>query len=709
MTQRRAIKVTFSSVLLFTAIFILDQCFPPPLDRLRDVSTLVSDRNGAPLRLFANSEGRWRLPISIAEVSPLYRDLLLATEDRRFFSHPGIDILAIGRAALQNLRAGRIASGASTLTMQTARLLEPHRRSWPSKFLELFRALQLELRYDKQTLLEMYMTLAPFGGPVDGIKAAALFLFDKSPARLAPAEAALLAALPQAPSRLRPDRAPKAAQAARDRALARAVEADLLSPQAAREAAEEPVPTHRRATPFSAAHLADRLRRQRPGQTIIRTTIDAPLQHAIEALARQDIQTLNERAGLAILVVDHHVRAVRAAIGAPEPLNETRNGPIDMTMALRSPGSTLKPFVYGVAFDDRIIHPETLIADVSTRFGSYSPGNFDKGFHGELTAREALQQSLNVPAVIVFDRVGPTRFVDALRRAGVRLAFPPDTAPGLPIVLGGVSTTLWDMTMLYTGLRREGRVAPLLTNADEAEKALQIENAAEALTGVRVLSPDAAWQVTRILEGAPPPPGLIQAVEATQRPPIALKTGTSYGFRDAWSFGSTTRYTVGVWVGRPDGVPSPDRYGRNTAAPLLYKIFDLLPTESMAGSLEQIRRKTPFRPPIESIALPQSLRRLEAGNPLAHPIALPDPNRLRLVFPSPGMTIDALQPDGAITSVILVANGGKRPLTWFIDGSPVPSLSTRRETEWTPDGPGFAKITVIDADGRSAAAEVQIR
>ncbi|MEI7610472.1 MAG: transglycosylase domain-containing protein, partial [Rhodospirillaceae bacterium] len=401
-------RSVLAAAALVAVVAGLDRLLPPPLARLADLSVTVTDRSGAPLRVFASGAGTWRLPVA-GEAAPLYLRMLTAYEDRRFFDHAGVDPLAVVRAAAQNLGAGRVVSGASTLTMQVARLLEPHRRSWSAKLLEMVRALQLEERADKRTLLGYYLTLAPFGGALEGIEAGSRAWFGKSPRYLSPAEAALLVALPQAPGRLRPDRFPAAARAARDKVLARAVASGVLSEQVAAEARAEPVPTRQHSFPDAAPHLAEHLRLRHPGAVRVVSTLDGALQRQVEDLARREIPGLVEHGGLAILIADNASRAVLASVGAPDPHDDGRDGWIDMVRAVRSPGSALKPFIYGLGFEDRVVHPETLISDVSTRFGDYAPANFDRGFHGELTVREALQRSLNVPAVLILDRVGPAR------------------------------------------------------------------------------------------------------------------------------------------------------------------------------------------------------------------------------------------------------------------------------------------------------------
>lgn len=657
----------------------LDRLFPPDLSRLADLSVTVSDRTGRPLRVFLNKADAWRMKVDAGDVPPVYRDLLLTFEDKRFYEHAGVDPLAVFRAISQNLSRGRVVSGASTLTMQVSRLLEPRPRTLRAKAIESLRALQLERRFSKDEILGMYLTLAPFGGNLEGVRAASLAYFGKRPAQMTLPEAALLVALPRSPTRLRPDRATARAKEARDAVLDRAVGAGMLDPERAAEAKAEPMPDTRRPLPAFAPHFAERVRLASDGFEK-RTTIDGDLQRALEGLARREASNLDEHGGLAILVADHRSREVLAYVGAPDPHDSRRFGPIDMAAASRSPGSALKPFIYGLGFDDGIIHPETLISDVSTRFGDYAPQNFDHDFSGDLTIREALQRSLNVPAVLVLDKVGPLRFIEALRKSGVRFELPPGATPGLPVALGGGAVSLWDMTTLYAGLGHEGRVAPLRTLLAEPPG-----------SETRFISPESARAVLRILEGAALPPGLVRAPEVRQAAPIAMKTGTSFGFRDAWAVGVSGRFAVGVWTGRPDGTPSPDHSGRNTAAPIVYAVFDRLPADP-------VRSPTSFAddPPAPL------QQRISAGDPRAGAT----PERLHLVFPVNAMVLDA--PEGGDT-LTFEAAGGRRPLSWLIDGRRLAVSSVHRTLDWRPEGPGTVRITVMDADGQSDSATVEVR
>ncbi|HCK80021.1 MAG TPA: penicillin-binding protein 1C, partial [Candidatus Competibacteraceae bacterium] len=617
------------------ALLAVDRWMPPPAERGRQTSTLVLDARGRLLRGFTVADGNWRLPARPEEVDPLYLRMLLAYEDRRFTSHFGIDPLAVARALGQWLRQGRVVSGASTLTMQTARLLEPHPRDVLGKIGEMARALQLERHYDKAEILGFYLTLAPFGGNLEGVRAASLAWFGKEPTRLTAAEAALLVVLPQAPSRLRPDRFPERARAARDKVLLRMGQLGVLDAREVSESRQEPLPVRRRLTPFLAPHLAGRLRAMRPQAAAHFTFIDQDLQQTLETLAKQQQSQLESQASVALLVVENRSRRVRVYIGASDFFDTRRAGQVDMVRAIRSPGSTLKPLVYGLAFDELLIHPETLIEDVPTRFGGYAPTNFHNTYAGQLTVREALQQSLNVPAVAVLEQVGPARVAARLREVGLaphwNAAYP---RPGLPLVLGGVGMSLEQLVTLYAGFANGGLTAPLRFSEADPET-----------SGQPLLTEAACWYLTDIL-GSAPPPGSILSPSSVARPrPIAYKTGTSYGFRDAWAFGFDADHTVGIWVGRPDGSPSPGHYGRNTAAPLLFRVFDLLPEA----------RSRPVAPPAGVLQvgreqLPERLRYFRT-----RPAATVDAPPLGITFPIAGSTVELSGRDGALVELPLAA------------------------------------------------------
>lgn len=675
-------------LLTVTLLLLFDQRYPPDLSRAQDLSQVVLDRNDQLLRAFTTEDDTWRLPITTEAVAPRYFSMLQHYEDQRFPYHPGVDPLALLRALGQWLFHGQVVSGASTLTMQTARLLEPRPRNLHSKLMEMLRALQLEWRYSKTEILDLYLTLAPFGGNLEGIRAASLAYFGKEPQHLTDAEAALLVVLPQSPSRLRPDRYPERALAARNKVLARMHQGGLLSTKAHQEALEEAIPQQRRPLPFLAPHLARRLTLDNPQQRLHHTLIDARLQAPLETIAQQATRRLNDRASLAILVVENRTQAVRAYVAAADFFATQRAGQVDMIQAIRSPGSTLKPVIYGLGFDDSSIHPETLVADVPTRFGDYNPGNFRNTYSGEVSIREALQRSLNIPAVQVLEQVGPNRVVAALGQVGVTLQWSTGQArPGLPLVLGGVGISLADLVSLYVAIPQGGVVAPLRYQRQDPP------GESRGLFG-----PTAAWYLADILRDAPPPVAELASQFTRDPRQIAYKTGTSYGFRDAWAVGFDTDHTVGVWVGRPDGSPSPGHYGRNTAAPILFQVFDLLPlpqgapTPIPAGVLQVANRELP--PPLQRLA---SAPTWQTRTPL------------NIRFPVDGSQVELAHRDGQLEPLPLIAEGGRRPLRWLVNGEPVLGGSQRhRQIFWQPDGAGFAHITVIDGSGNRASAQVRL-
>ncbi|GAB6040451.1 penicillin-binding protein 1C [Endothiovibrio diazotrophicus] len=673
MKRRSLALLTLLPALLITAL-ALDRAFPPDLSRLHHPAQRVTDRHGATLRVFTSDDGYWRFPADPSRVDPRFLELLLNYEDRRFPHHPGVDPLALLRAVGQWLAHGEVVSGASTLTMQTARLLEPRPRTLANKLREMLRALQLEWRYDKPQILAAYLTLAPYGGNLEGIEAASLAWFGHPPNRLTAARAALLVVLPQAPSRLRPDRFPHAARQARDKVLRRARAAGLLDDRELREALAEPLPAHRHPMPFLAPHLARRLR----DEGIEQASVDATLQAQLEGLLRRRGGQLAARAGVAALVVDNHSREVLAYVGGSDFFDAERAGQVDLVRAVRSPGSTLKPFIYGLAFEAGLIHPETLVDDRPQAFGDYRPGSFDGRYRGEVSVRSALQQSLNIPAVEVLERLGPQRLVSRLAEAGVPLADGGER-PGLAIALGGTGTRLEELVALYADLADGGRAAPLrLTPGTTRPQG-------------RLLGETATWYVSDILHGAARPPDQINAAYSERHLGLAYKTGTSYGFRDAWAIGYNRDYTVGIWSGRPDGSPNPGHYGYNTAAPLLFAAFDLLP-----GSGDGLPEPPPEVLFAGNRELPPLLQRLDGAPP-------------RLWVDAPAPHID-FPPDGAELAwrptLGLQASGGRRPLRWLVNGRPLESSPLRREALWQPRGRGLNRIVVVDGDGRSSASEV---
>ncbi|MFN3868559.1 MAG: penicillin-binding protein 1C [Hyphomicrobiaceae bacterium] len=676
---------------------------PPPFAAADDVSTIVVDRNDRLLRPFTTKDGRWRLPVSVADVDQRYIAMLLAFEDRRFRAHGGVDVLSLGRAAFQLATNGRIVSGASTLTMQVARLLEGrHERTGMGKLKQIVRALQIEQVRSKDEILDLYLRMAPFGGNIEGARAASLAYFGKEPKRLSIGEAALLVALPQSPETRRPDRFAARARMARGRVLDRAVEAGVITAAEAEHARAEPVPTQRRQFPMLAPHLAETEVAAAPAASVHRTTLNRTLQQSLEALARERKSEHGPRLSTAIVVADHATGEVLARVGAADYFDADRFGSVDMASAVRSPGSTLKPLIYGLAFDLGLAHPETLIEDRAVRFGTWRPKNFDEDFHGTVTIRSALANSLNIPAVKVLDKVGPGRMLARLRRAGLKPQLPEATAPTLAMALGGLGMTLEDLVGAFTAFPRGGEPVPLVhRKADIAAAALALRRGTREAPSRRLMSPVASWYITDILKDAPPP-----ANARSGR--IAYKTGTSYGYRDAWAIGYDGRHVVGVWVGRPDNTSTPGLMGRNTAAPLLFDAFARISETparlppAPAGVLNVSGADLP--PPLKRFAEHDTVAAEDQSSAVRAPavsIAFP-PDRAEV-------EIEQAAANAAPEPLLLKAEGGTLPLTWLADGQPIGIAAHRRDFVWQPGSPGFYKLSVIDAKGRVDRVTVRLR
>jgi penicillin-binding protein 1C len=570
-----------------------------------------------------------------------------------------------------------------------ARLLEPRAdRSVSAKLRQMIRAIEIDRARSKAQVLDLYLWLAPYGGNIEGLRAASFAYFGKEPKRLSIGEAAFLVALPQSPETRRPDRFPQAAERARARVLDRARERGLISAAEAEYAKAEPIPVERQAFPALAAHAAEEALEATPGERVIRLTIDARLQAALETLARQRLSTLDSRLSAAILVVDNATGELRAHVGSPDFLSEKRSGSIDMARALRSPGSALKPFIYALAFEDGIAHPETIIDDRPARYGTYAPENFDLAYQGAVTARRALQMSLNLPAVSLLSEIGPERFIASLRSAGARIVLPKEAEPGLAIGLGGLGITLEDLARLYAGLARGGDVPALVRRLDEA-----------GIASLRFTEAVPAWYVADILKGAPPP--LNGAADR-----IAFKTGTSYGYRDAWAVGFDRKATIAVWVGRPDNGAVAGLIGRVAAAPILFDAFARLGRE-----LETIPPPPGAVFARSTAALPPPLRHLASRDelpPQGGGIAAAE--TLKIAFPLDGSAIDLGLAGGptSATPLALKALGGSPPLTWLVNGAPVLRDELRRNTAWVPDGAGFIRLTVMDSNGATDSVSVRL-
>lgn len=653
----------------------IDATILPPV--ALEMSVEVLDRDGDLLRAYTVADGRWRLELPPDKVDPVYLQMLLAFEDKRFLDHAGVDPKSVLRAALQAAWNGRVVSGGSTLTMQVARLLEDGTTGEVGGKLRQMRvALALERRLSKDQILQLYLHLAPFGGNLEGVRAASISYFGKEPYRLTPAEAALLVAIPQAPESRRPDRAADRAEAARNRVLARAVKEGVIDADEANAALREEVPGLRKPFPALAPHLADRARAEEPQAVTHHLTIDGELQKKLESLALEAVESRGEQLQVAVLVADHASGEVLASVGSARYQADLRQGFVDMTTALRSPGSTLKPLVYALAFDEGLGHPETMIDDRPMSFGAYAPQNFDKLYLGTIRMREALQQSRNIPVVALTDALGPAKLISAMEKAGMEPVFP-GNQPGLAIALGGVGVTLTDMVQLYAAIARGGVTRPLSFRLD-----------AEVPEGQRLVSEVAAWEVGDILAGLAPPPGA-----PSNR--LAYKTGTSYGHRDAWAIGFDGRHVIGVWMGRADGTPVPGAFGADVAAPVLFQAFNRL-----KGKLDPQPPAPASTLLVANAELPQPLQRFRSRSAVFEAEA----DAPAVAFPPDGAEVELLA-----AGLKVRVTGGTAPFTWLADGVPVIVGMDAREAMLALPGAGFVTLSVIDAEGRSARSQVRVR
>lgn len=699
---RKSKKILVGLVGLCIGLVCLDFAFPPNLKKLNDQSPLLLDRKGEVLSALLSQDEKWRFPIESDEIPEAFTDMLVTCEDKRFFSHPGIDPIALCRAVWQWMKNGRVISGGSTLTMQVDRLLDPKPRTLTSKLVEMIRALQLEYHYSKAEILRFYLILAPYGGNLEGIRSASQAYFQVDPDQLTRSQMALLVVLPQMPTLLRPNVNPNLARTQRDKILRRMAALNKLSPQQTEESISESIPQKRHAFPHHVPHLIRSFVRKSPHQLVFKTTLDKKIQAELEALLHKEIALFDARQTAAALIVNNKTRYIIAYCGSADFYDEDRDGQVDIIQAFRSPGSAMKPLIYAMAFDDQVIHPETLIHDTSTNFRGYIPKNFQDTFHGDVTIREALQQSLNIPAVLVLEKIGPGRFTNFLRQFGLQLRFPQEhESPSLSLALGGVGIRLCDLVSAYCALANQGNFAPLtMINSSDLPKTEPF---------VRATS---SWYVTSILENAPPPEGFLSQTWTTKQP-IAFKTGTSYGARDALCIGYTQGsqgHTVGVWTGRPDGSSTPNQLGRKTAAPLLFKIFNTLLPEGNSSTSS---------PPadvlqVTSHQLPKILRYFRSP----HLTKLPDDEEregsrpLKITFPQDGSGY-ALRPlqnqHKVYHSIDLSTQGGTPPLSLFVNRKPSTGKSLKPNTvTWTPSQPGFTELTVVDQAGRSDSITIQL-
>ncbi len=680
---RAAVKVVAACLSLAVALVAAFELSarlrdPVSLHRLQDISPVVRGDDGQIIHAFLSSDEKWRFETSLAMAPPFYLDLLINYEDRRFYRHFGVDPIAMARAALDLLSNGRIISGASTLTMQTARLLEGQAPGVRGKLAQMVAARRLEIDHDKSEILAAYLTLAPFGGNLEGLSAASRRYFNKPATLLNDREIALQVAIPQAPEARRPDLNLPGALAARGRVLIRAETFGLVSAEAVEDLSNRSLRIADAPQSNGARSAAGELKARRPGAAAWSSLLQAETQERATAILRQALQDQPEQVNAAALIVRNMDGAVIAHVGNARGIDGPA-GYLDLTAAIRSPGSALKPVIYGLGFELGLAHPRTKFVDEPVRFGAYGPENFSPQTPSTLTLREALARSLNTAAVALLQEVQPKVMAERLEDYGVDLRLPSAEEPGLSIALGGLGITARDLARIYLALANGGAAGALRLTPDDPG-------------GPRVLlSEGAAWGVTDALTIAAPAEGAVPLKARDGSARIAFKTGTSHGRRDAWAAGYDRDHTIVVWIGRPDGGPTPEMSGRATAVPALLNLFGVLPTPAK-GVLGEPPPGTP------EIAWTEPPRRLAFLGSSAKE------SPLRITFPVPSGEITLSSQTAPIP---LRASGGARPYTWLVNRLQLEAGSSVTTVGAFKPGPNL--LTLVDANGATVAAEIWAR
>lgn len=566
--HRTAWRRFFHLLLACCSVFaLLDVLFP--VKTTFEYTPLVKAADGSPLYIFLTRDQQWRMFTRLEEITPELRKAIIFKEDRYFYRHTGVNPLAVLRAGWNNISRRRRTSGASTITMQVARLLSPKKRSYGNKLIEMFRALQLEGHYSKDEILQLYLNLVPYGSNIQGVKAASLLYFNKTPDQLSLAELTALSIIPNRPNSLVMGKDNDRIVRERNKWLLRFQTAGIFPEAVIRDALAEPLDARRLQPPRKAPQLALRLRRAYPGRTDIHSAIDPAVQSKAEELVRNYSAALKlyEIHNASVIIIDNNTRAVAGYVGSPDFFDKDHHGQVDGVQAVRSPGSALKPLLYGLCFDRGLATPKMTVTDIPIDMGGYAPENYDLDFRGTVTIEEALRQSLNIPAVKMLNELGTGVFINEMHTAGFRSVWKNRKKLGLSMILGGCGVRLDEMAALYASFADDGRYRPLRWTQPD-----------RGMTGtggapLQLLSPGATYMLTQVLSELRRPDLPNNYANANGIPKIAWKTGTSYGRRDAWSIGYNKHYTIAVWVGNFSGKGSPELNGAGTATPLLFQLF----------------------------------------------------------------------------------------------------------------------------------------
>ncbi len=561
-----------------------------------EYSHIVTARDGTVIHAFLSRDDKWRMRTELYEISPTLRTVLLQKEDRWFYWHCGVNPVALVRALANNLRKQRITSGASTITMQVARMIEDRPRTLWSKLVETFRALQLEARFSKDEILQLYLNLAPYGGNIEGVKAASLLYFGQQPERLSLAQAVALAIIPNRPTSLSLKNIDanidtthtrnsqflilnsQLLSVERNKWLQRLLAEHVFSAAEIQDALNEPLDIQRREPPAIAPHFANRMKATFPDDVVVHTTLDVAKQANVQMIAANKIRRLKMYGinNAAVLVVDNQTREVLVYLGSPDFGDKVSAGEVDGVRAVRSPGSALKPLIYGLAMDKGLITPKTMLNDVPINLGGYAPENFDRRYNGSVTAEKALINSFNVPAVKLLDRVGITPMVEKLKQAGFEQVRKDERKLGLSLILGGCGVRLEEMVGLYCAFANGGRFGSLRFIDESRMRNGGGDNSQFSIPNSQLLSQGSTFMLAEILTQLNRPDVPNRLLGNTKLPKIAWKTGTSYGRRDAWSIGFNKRFTIGVWVGNFSGAGVPELVGADMATPLLFELFNAI-------------------------------------------------------------------------------------------------------------------------------------
>jgi len=548
-------------------------------------STVVVDHKGEVIHAFLTPDDKWRMKTDLSEISPMLKETLLYKEDKYFYYHFGVNPVAILRAGVMNVLRLKRTSGASTITMQVARMLEPKRRTYFNKVIEVFRALQLECTYSKDEIFQLYINKMPFGSNIEGVKSASVLYFKKNPNHLSLAEVTALSIIPNRPSSLRMGSNNDKIVEERNKWLSRFAEGKLFSTAEISDALDEPLSAFRNAAPKLVPHLALKLKRKATTE-IIRTPIDLQMQLKSEKIVGdyvRNLYALNIR-NAAVLVIDNRTHEVVTYIGSADFYATRDGGQVNGAAAIRQPGSALKPLIYGLCFDQGTLTPKTMMTDVPINLGGFAPENYDNKFHGLVSAEHALENSLNIPAVKALNSISTATLISKLAACGFRQIKKDERKLGLSLALGGCGVTLEEMTGLYSAFANEGvYVSPLFSTTETALPNVRKSDFGEPTKThtlradtLALLSPSATYMLNEILSRLARPDLPVNWEASMHTPRIAWKTGTSYGRRDAWSIGYNKNYTIGVWVGNFSGEGVPELNGANIATPLLFKLFNTI-------------------------------------------------------------------------------------------------------------------------------------